>query len=555
MKAERFGWAAVLLFLAIAVSSPLFSTHHVISGVDMTFHLSRIEGIKEGLLSGEFPVRINPVQLNGYGMPTGIFYPDVFLYLPAILRMLGVPLLTSWKCFLVGINLITAFAGWWAFATFSRSLRIGAASSCLYLVSFYRLLKLYLAFDVSEVLAMAFLPAALAAVWVTLRRDASYWPMAVFFSVCVLLSHIITSIFLVVATALIVAASLSRFRHADVRQAVGKAVGFIFLLALWFYAPLWYFHHHMEYVMKAVTGQELWYWMIFPLSKLDFYIGSLMMVLLIGTLLWALHRQMHRKGFWPLIAGGIAVLFLVSTPQIWRMVGTAASFLQTPIRLMAFAVICLSLAVAIGLDAAGWLQRWRGLVMLFFVIAMGVTNYGWLAGHTYFPWQSRSTEGIAVVHRSTASDYLMHLDLGYGYNGAEDYMDAGVRKQIERAGGSLQEKLQDHDLHPSDSLEIIRRSGNDFLLHGMSGDDGWVQLPVFWYDGYAAWDVEKGEACPIKRNGDGQVSVYLPPFVGNVHVWYEGLPWFHVTDLASWFGLFWYLYASYRVWRRRMDES
>ena len=48
--------------------------------------LARINGIYEGLRTGQFPVQINPVQLGGYGYLPGSMYPQLFLYFPAILK-------------------------------------------------------------------------------------------------------------------------------------------------------------------------------------------------------------------------------------------------------------------------------------------------------------------------------------------------------------------------------------------------------------------------------------------------------------------------------------
>lgn len=54
---------------------------YIIVGHDLAFHLNRIEGIKKGLLSGQFPVRIHPTHFGGYGYATPIMYPEMLLYI------------------------------------------------------------------------------------------------------------------------------------------------------------------------------------------------------------------------------------------------------------------------------------------------------------------------------------------------------------------------------------------------------------------------------------------------------------------------------------------
>ncbi len=56
---------------------PLFSGT-IGFGHDLNFHLYRIEGIKDGILSGQFPVRIHPTHNNGYGYITASVYPELF---------------------------------------------------------------------------------------------------------------------------------------------------------------------------------------------------------------------------------------------------------------------------------------------------------------------------------------------------------------------------------------------------------------------------------------------------------------------------------------------
>ena len=80
---EKIYWLLLLLVCTLIISQPCFGMQFA-SGDDTIFHMNRIEGIKEGLLAGQFPVRIHGYQLNGYGFASGIFYPDIFLYFPAI---------------------------------------------------------------------------------------------------------------------------------------------------------------------------------------------------------------------------------------------------------------------------------------------------------------------------------------------------------------------------------------------------------------------------------------------------------------------------------------
>lgn len=99
--------AFVLIYGVVLASYPLFSDY-LIDGHDLRFHLYRIEGLKAGLQSGQFPVRIDPVHNAGYGYATATMYPNLFLYFPAILRLRGVSMVMSYQILLISINTLTA---------------------------------------------------------------------------------------------------------------------------------------------------------------------------------------------------------------------------------------------------------------------------------------------------------------------------------------------------------------------------------------------------------------------------------------------------------------
>ena len=548
----RWKWAALLLVTALIVSMPLFSAHHIIQGWDILFHLGRIEGIKEGLLSGQFPVRINSVQLGGYGMPSGIFYPGLPFYPPALLRIIGVPLAACWKAYMIGCNLLTVFAAWWAFSVFLRSWKTGAVAALFYEIFLYRLFELYLASAASSIFAMAFFPAALAAVWATLRRAPGYWPTAVIFSTLVLSSHVLTSIFLVISTGILLACSIPRLRIPAVRQAVGWSVAFIFLLNIWFYAPLLYFHRHMEYPLKEVTQQDVHYWQIFPMADLDFYMGVAMLfligILAIAMLLRRRQEPGDAKVFFLLSGVSLVMIWAMSEPAVWHMIGKPAGILQFPLRLSVFPAMFLSMAAAIGLKC----KHYGRMTVLCLAICLA-NNFLWLRGYENhaFPLRMRSEQGFSM-NRLPTEEFMARLD----FSGYEDYMDKDALESIRRSHGELQDygakkraRLGARGLHPADRVISFERNGTDVVMRYAAGQEGWVQLPVFWYDGYVAED-DAGARCSLKKDDDAQVSVWLPPAAGTVHAWYRGLPWFCVTDALSLISGMIFIAMGYRGRRR-----
>lgn len=552
---EPYVLSSLLFIMVLLVSLPVFLPGHNFVGDDILCHMERIEGIKEGLLSGQFPVRLSPNHLGGYGMPSEIFYPDLFLYLPAALRIFGISLTTSWNAFLVMVNILTAAASWWAFSEYARSRRTGAIATMFYLVFLYRLVDMYTRSAAGEMLAMAFLPAALLSVWMMLRRDASYWPSVTIFMTCILQSHIITGILMIFVTALLVVASFSRLRIAG--EAILKSAAMTCLLNLWFYAPLFYFHTHMDYWIKYWIKQNVGSSIadaVRPLMVMDFYMGSAMLVLLAGAMVRQgfRHQQEDTKSFWGaiFISGGIICLMSFATP--WEIIGKMAGVLQFPYRLAIFPAILIPLALAMFFSRC----RHMSIVVLCALVCLG-GNFFWLVGNTYQKMperfstlenQARATAPVSVLDEKPSKiEQWIYGRLSF----YADYADVDTVKRLCTSGDFLQRKVGDHarDIHPSDRILDMQRRGVDFQLSYAAGREEWIQLPVFWYPGYDAEDTAGG-AVQLQRDGDGQVSIHLPRSAGTVHVWYRGLPWFCIVDTISLFSFMGFCCVLYRSYRR-----
>lgn len=146
-----------LCALTLLASVPLFIPN-LKEGHDLPFHLLRIEGLAEGLRDGQLPVRMRPLELNGYGYATSVFYPELFLYIPALLRLAGFPLQTAYKLLLLLCNAACAGASYYSFKHIFRSRGAGLACACAYTLAQFRLVDLYLRSALGEALAMTFLP-------------------------------------------------------------------------------------------------------------------------------------------------------------------------------------------------------------------------------------------------------------------------------------------------------------------------------------------------------------------------------------------------------------
>ena len=165
----------ILVLITFFTSLPLFTPYMFkYEGHDLYFHLLRIEGVVEGIRSGQFPVRLQPNWLEGFGYGVSFFYGDALLYFPAVLRMLGMGVQTAYKCFVLFINILSVGIAYYSFKRLFQDEKMGLLGCMLYTTSIYRMVCIYIRAAVGEYCALIFLPLILVAVYEILWKDERY---------------------------------------------------------------------------------------------------------------------------------------------------------------------------------------------------------------------------------------------------------------------------------------------------------------------------------------------------------------------------------------------
>lgn len=231
-----------VLLLLIFVSSIPLMVNYLFRAHDINFHLMRIEGLKEGLLYGMFPVKIQPGWLNGHGYAVSVFYGDIFLYIPAVLRIFGVSVQTSYQSYVFLVNTATVLIAYYCFRGMSNA-KVGLVCTVVYTLNIYRLVCIYTRAAVGEYTAMVFMPLVLFGLWkiYTLPEESKEhqksWITVAVGCTGIFLSHMITTE--ITALFIIIAATVlwkKTFRKKTF-LVLCKAAIVTVLLTCWFLVP------------------------------------------------------------------------------------------------------------------------------------------------------------------------------------------------------------------------------------------------------------------------------------------------------------------------------
>ncbi|MGN0772301.1 MAG: 6-pyruvoyl-tetrahydropterin synthase-related protein [Candidatus Ventricola sp.] len=528
-RRDALAVAAIALFASMPL---LFSG--VYDGHDLFFHLNRIEGIASGLRSGQFPVRIHASTLLGYGYAAPQFYPELFLYIPAVLRNLGVSLTASVQVFEMMINLAAAFTCYLSARGVFHERRIALGATALYTLCSYRISNLYVRATLGESLAMIFFPLLIWAMVEVLLREERRWPLLALAMTGIFMSHLLSTLF---AAALCALAALLCARRL-IRQprrilACAKAALLTVLCSAWFLVPFLDFSRAGINTSVAVMASEHVlrpgaYFVGFPGQNVDlpyeatdfaYTVGVVPgLALMLGCALLMARLYMRQTAPGPedrLCKGLLAlsgVLLLGATaffPWEWacnlpRPYSTLFKQIQYPWRLVGVAAPMMAFA-----GAWGYLReeahRTQALVA---VMALCMV----LAGYS----MQAFVQDVPLLEKEDFCDTRI---------GQYEYIYEGTEKGVLVPG-----EFTVYDA-PEYAIRDVQKQGTSlrFTLDAPQGLSS-IELPLLYYPGYRA--TANGEECRVSMGENKVLRLYGVPEGENVQiaVWYDApLAW----DLAS----------------------
>lgn len=204
------------LLICVAFCYPLFS-NGLIRGHDTYFHLCRIEALKEAYLHGDFFPRLYYEQNFNFGYGTPLFYSDIFLIVPALIRLSGVPIVITYKLFIFICTCLTFVSMYYVVRKLSQNSYSGFLSAIIYLFTAYRITDVYVRGAIGEILAMIIIPIIILEIYKILYTEQySYKLLGVFFGL-LLLSHNISFILMCAVFGIFILCNFSKLRKEKER--------------------------------------------------------------------------------------------------------------------------------------------------------------------------------------------------------------------------------------------------------------------------------------------------------------------------------------------------
>lgn len=586
---EKINEFLVIAGIIVFASVPLFATF-LTEGDDLYFHLLRIEGIKDGLLAGQFPVRIHPTQFNGYGYANSIFYGEILLYIPAVLRLIGFPLQTSYKIFLFLINVATALIAYKSFKEIFRDKKTAFICCAVFVLAPYRLTNIYVRSAVGEYCAMMFWPLIACGLFKLFTVDVEHkeykniWLWLVAGYTGLIGTHMLSCAMGAVASIVVCLIFFKRlFRKNTILELVKFFVTTVIINAF-FLVPM------LDFMMRGGTmitdlgsmqtntlittgiqGNGIYPAQLFNLfvngsgmaygHGVDAYkvlgmyneMGTTVGLPLIAAIIVFVYMCIvsynevkKEKYFVPafiMSVAGIMALYMSTVYFPWdvlcRNLGSIIFNLQFPWRLLSVSTIFLTIVLGCVLLMARdmWGARyWQIIVVV--VISLNVITSGYMIYD-----RLNTSKGIYCYDATSIADR--------GSGSLEEYMLSGTKTEYLNSYEPLVSKNVSYSNYEKKYTNISLYAKEN------KGKSGEIVVPLLAYTGYVARD-EAGNDLKLGKDSNNVLTVILPAnFDGKIFIEYLGLWYWRFADIISVLGVFILILTRVKILKKmpKYDKS
>lgn len=565
-----------MAFLTLActlllTSVPVFQ-EGLIRGKDVVFHLQRIEGIYQGLLSGQFPVRIQPGWLYGHGYAVSVFYGDIFLYFPALLRMVGFTVEEATKCYLLAVNVATAMIAFHSFRKITGDRLSGMIGCILYLSCPYRMDCLF-NIKMGRSGAMMFYPLIVAGFYLlfTVDEDSKeykgIWKYLTLGFTGLLMTHMLSGLMVAIYAVLACLVFCRRVFRKKPLVEIAKAAGSFILLNLWLLVPF------LDYMLREklkinaslerVVGEGTDYYALmedFAQEGKDIYhlladrdsLGyALLLVIAFYVILMPYQKKeepLVKYGRWMLVWTLFSLWVCMKAFPVAELAKASKLicqyFLMTQyqLRFMSVAVVFAS-----GLGAMLFAGHMRG------------RKDGWLmigALLCVTVWQCDGYFQTAAAQEV----FLDAADLDFYEGNSEHDFSVGNGEYLPVG---VDPTRFTEEVVPQEGVTIgeVEREYLTFRItaSNSSAEDKEITLPVLYYTGYRAYDMRTKTALAAYMGDNGCVAVRVPGnYEGRFEMRFRVAWYWRVAEAVSMVSLAAYIICRMGIaerWKRRRREK
>ena len=555
----------ICLLLLLCIVIPLCSVQTFL-GHDIYFHMTRMEALAQEIEAGNIPARLYYFVYDGYGYASPMFYGDLFLIIPSLLILAGMPMPLAYKAFMIICVCACVLMAYYCGRRMFNKKSSAVVFAFTYAVSSYFAVDVFTRAAIGEMQAFVFVPLAFLGLHSIINDEGKYWYYLPIGLAAVLFSHLITSV--MTAVFLLVYALIHSVKFVKNPKKIGAvavcALVFV-LISASFLFPLLEQLKDTQFLatdgssatafgtmeQRSMTVKQLFSLLNLNESR-EFWIpngiGYLPIILLIFRFV-VLRKQKFCAGDGYLITSNL-LLFMISDLFPWEKEFFQSLFgtIQFPWRIMLFATLFMALAAS---DYCSRMEKQDAVTFVSLACVAGICAFGSVFIPRYNTYASYEKTGQQVT-------YYKGNNIGFNI-GTGEYLPTGTNRT------SLYNRGKVIKTDGTKKTFTQEKNGDMYIPIEYSENMGtYMDLPLIKYKGYTAvfTDKEGNEISLNTEYGENNVlRVFLRDIKtdGTVYVTYSGTAiqhisfWLNVCAVILLAG--WILYSRVIKDRKRYQEN
>ena len=567
-KTEKGVSFLIIMGIALLSSIPLLFKMGLLFD-DGDFLYGKINGIIDGLRDGQFPVRIHPNTLKGYGYALSYFYPELFLYPFAILREIGYSLRFCVYLMFFCTNLATAAV---SFVCVKRVLRnndnyrsifISSICSFLYTFSTYRLLDVYSRGAIGEAIAIVFLPLVITGLYIIISENGSIAWLTVGL-LGLINSHMLTTELVTEFALLLCIVCFKQIFRKECFIKLVKTCAITFLLSAYYIIPFIHMSTTDEFKVYAQNAYTTSDWMlsfkdIFAISTsavgeinngtffgTRYNIGTATIILSILLIVIKVINR-RKNGFETIcFSFGLVALWMSSSLFPWKAIEdiggltrTVICMVQSPCRYLAIVMAFFMFSIAIGLEELFAYDKTKAVYTLSIVTCILVLSQ---AIYYFSTLTIKASDDLLIYDGIALQKYTM---VGMGEYEPVSFDNSELDYSIEELQYLCEENAVINPTSDSGKVGLtigpLSKSGTDYsiLIINPTGEEQILYMPITYYEGYRVKNIAESEdgkeiAPELFETDFGTVGLKIPVgYYNGAHITYHENILYRISELIS----------------------
>jgi len=527
-KRENQIFFSVTLITILVAISPLL-TRYCLLGHDSEYHILRIEALKDQIMMWRPFLRVNPLYFGGHGYASSMFYPDILLYIPALMRAAGFAIDTSYHTYMIICIILCYLLSYMCGKRITGNRYMGMLFAIVLTLASYHLDDIIVRAAAGEYTAFVFIPIVVYGLYnLFFDQFSKPWILGLGMGL-VLLSHTLSFIMCAAMIIVLMVFNFDVFLKSPKLILKLAITALVTLVATAFYwIPVLEqfadteFYVSNPWIMPVENAVKLADTFTFELPTLGI---GLLILLLPRVLIFRNDDDKVMKFADQCITTGLIFAVLATDIVPWARIGKYFTMIQFP---------------------------WRFYVISTVLLAFGASVVVYrLAGAIYFG-ASDNPDEYDIEKRVITSDSLINrygIVLGlvlavmtvtaiYGFSLQEreyfdfssDYFDYKPYTATVIAGEWLPKSVENSYILVDTSDTALDNNGRDVsfvrsrgkIIISTNGTEEYVDVPLIYYKGYSAKGENGTKYAADDQGENGIVRVYTGNAVDVITVNYAG---------------------------------